>query len=223
MQHHASRQDHQETHRASSQAKQSVSANRNPGVYAGFKIGRKKKHVLYCVTVNCHGDNLRKKREKKHLSAIYCWLMMCQLAKAIITPLSHKQSSRAILHKDITASTITVGSENATNHQLLLIWTMCVFIHNHNRIFKIVNWEIKRNRCLMFNMKYFDISVILFSLRFLPSIRFVDAYLSYVYMVSFKLPAVSVLHFSLSQLGKVNCDCKQLQHPFAKSQPNQAC
>lgn len=60
----------------------------------------------------------------------------------------------------------------------------------------------------MFNMKYFDISVILFSLRFLPSIRFVDAYLSYVYMVSFKLPAVSVLHFSLSQLGKVNCDCK---------------
>lgn len=57
----------------------------------------------------------------------------------------------------------------------------------------------------MFNMKYFDISVILFSLRFLPSIRFVDAYL---YMVSFKLPAVSVLHFSLSQLGKVNCDCK---------------
>lgn len=64
MQHHASRQDHQETHRASSQAKQSVSANRNPGVYAGFKIG-KKKHLLYCVTVNCHGDNLRKKREKK--------------------------------------------------------------------------------------------------------------------------------------------------------------
>lgn len=66
MQHHASRQDHQETHRASSQAKQSVSANRNPGVYAGFKIGKKKN--MYCIVLqSIVMVTISGKKEKKNI------------------------------------------------------------------------------------------------------------------------------------------------------------
>lgn len=66
MQHHAYRQDHQETHRASSQAKQSVSANRNPGVYAGFKIGRKKN--TYCIVLqSIVMVTISGKKEKKNI------------------------------------------------------------------------------------------------------------------------------------------------------------
>lgn len=65
MQHHASRQDHQETHRASSQAKQSVSANRNPGVYAGFKIEKKN---TYCIVLqSIVMVTISGKREKKNI------------------------------------------------------------------------------------------------------------------------------------------------------------
>lgn len=66
MQHHASRQDHQETHRASSQAKQSVSANRNPGVYAGFKIGGGKN--TYCIVLqSIVMVTISGKKEKKNI------------------------------------------------------------------------------------------------------------------------------------------------------------
>lgn len=67
MQHHASRQDHQETHRASSQAKQSVSANRNPGVYAGFKIGKKNKNTYCIVLQSIVMVTISGKKEKKNI------------------------------------------------------------------------------------------------------------------------------------------------------------